>query len=111
MALLDVETYPIHGGHLLVSVRSTDGTDAGQSLAAFERALNHLTGDVVVDLADVQCCDRTLALALIRSHQAVAALGRRLVLVNVGSAVRHLLSAFAGSPFEPESTEPVPAES
>lgn len=88
-----VRVTPIQGGHVLVSVRAAAPTEA--TVAAFEGAVNAPGGDVVVDVAGVGSCDDALAGALMRSRDALADHGRRLVLVNVGHAFRSQLAAFA----------------
>jgi hypothetical protein len=85
----------IPGGHVLVSFLAAAARDGGFA-AAFAQALNQPRGDVLVDLAGVESCDRDVADALIGCHDELAAAGRRLVLVNVGFAVRRQLAAFAG---------------
>ena len=84
----------IDGGHLVVSLRTSGAqTPAGPFAAALQQALTRSEGHVVVDLANLEWCDRDIADALIGSRDELAARGRRMVLVNVGMLFRRQLAA------------------
>jgi anti-anti-sigma regulatory factor len=89
-----LELAHIDGGHLVVSLRTTGAqTSAGPFAAALQQALTRCEGHVVVDMANLEWCDREIANALVGSRDELAARGRRMVLVNVGMLLRRQLAA------------------
>lgn len=88
----------VDGGHLVVSLRNTSAqASAGPFAVALQQALTRSDGHVVVDLANLESCDRHIADALIDSRDELAARGRRMVLVNVGMVFRRQLAALVAA--------------